>query len=155
MKSEPDVYSIDDLKCDSRTFWSGVRNFQARNFLRDEMTAGDLVLFYHSGTKDKGVVGTARVSRGGYPDPTQFDRRSEYFDAKATKENPIWFVVDVEFVEKFPAVVSLEEIKATKELAGMMVAKRGARLSVQPVEKRHFEVVRRLGRGGCADVSGG
>jgi predicted RNA-binding protein with PUA-like domain len=147
MKSEPDVYSIDDLKRDGRTFWSGVRNFQARNFLRDEIRAGDLVLFYHSVVKDRGVAGTARVMRGGYADPTQFDRRSEYFDANATKDEPIWFVVDVEFVEKFDHVVTLDKIKATRELAGIMVAKRGARLSVQPVEKRHFDVVRKLGRG--------
>lgn len=147
MKTEPDVYSIDDLERDGKTFWSGVRNFQARNFLRDEMQPGDFVLFYHSVAKDKGVAGIARVSRAGYPDPTQFDRRSEYFEPKATKAQPIWFVVDVEFVEKFAAVVTLERIKATKELAGMMVAKRGARLSVQPVEKRHFDVVRKLGRG--------
>ena len=149
MKTEPDVYSIDDLKRDGRTFWSGVRNFQARNFLRDEIQAGDLVLFYHSVAEDRGVAGIARVSRAGYLDPTQFDRRSEYHDPKATKKKPIWFVVDVEFVEKFAEVVTLEKIKATKALAGMMVAKRGARLSVQPVEKKHFEIVRKLGRKGA------
>jgi predicted RNA-binding protein with PUA-like domain len=147
MKSEPDVYSIDDLARDGRTHWSGVRNYVARNFMRDEMKPGDLVLFYHSSAEPKGVAGLAKVCRTAYPDDTQFDRKSEYFDAKATRDAPRWFMVDVEFVEKFPQVVELATIKATKELRGMMVTQRGARLSVQPVAKEHFDVVRRLGSG--------
>lgn len=146
MKTEPDVYSIDDLERDGSTSWEGVRNFQARNLLRDEIRKGDLVLFYHSVAKEKGVAGIARVVRAGYPDPHAFDKRSRYHDPKSKRQDPTWWAVDVEFVEKFPNVVTLDTLKKTKELAGMMVAKRGARLSVQPVEKEHFEIVRRLGR---------
>jgi predicted RNA-binding protein with PUA-like domain len=146
MKTEPGTYSIQDLKKDGSTWWDGVRNYQARNFLRDEMKKGDLVLFYHSNAKPPGVAGIARISREGYPDKTQFDSRSKYHDAGSTKENPRWFLVDVEFVETFPEVVSLEEIKAAPALEGMLVARRGMRLSVQPVEKEHFDAVRRMGR---------
>jgi predicted RNA-binding protein with PUA-like domain len=147
MKSEPDVYSIDDLARDGRTCWSGVRNYVARNFMRDEMKPGDLVLFYHSNADPKGVAGVAKVASAAYPDDTQFDPKSEYFDEKATRDAPRWFLVDVEFVEKFPEVVELATIKGAKVLRGMMVTKRGARLSVQPVAKEHFEVVRKLGTG--------
>jgi predicted RNA-binding protein with PUA-like domain len=147
MKSEPDVYSIDDLARDRRTCWSGVRNYVARNFMRDEMQVGDLVLFYHSNADPKGVAGLAKVCRTAYPDATQFDRKSEYFDPKATRATPRWFMVDVEFVERFPEVVELATIKGTKELRGMMVTQRGARLSVQPVAKEHFDIVRKLGGG--------
>jgi len=146
MKSEPDVYSIDDLARDGRTPWSGVRNYTARNLMRDEMRVGDLVLFYHSNADPKGVAGIARVGSAPYPDATQFDRKSEYFDPKATRKEPRWFLVDVEFVEKFPSVVELSVLKETPGLAGMMVTRRGARLSVQPVEKIHFDQVRKLGR---------
>lgn len=146
MKTEPGTYSIDDLARDGKTAWDGVRNFQARNFLRDEMKPGDLVLFYHSVAKEKGVVGVAKVAKAGYPDPSAFDRRSKYHDAKSRKDDPTWFVVDVEHVETFPRVVTLEELKNTKQLDGMMVTRRGARLSVQPVEKEHFEIVRKMGR---------
>jgi predicted RNA-binding protein with PUA-like domain len=148
MKTEPETYSIDDLKREKRTSWGGVRNYQARNLLRDEIAVGDLVLFYHSVAKEKGVVGVAKVVRDGYPDPTQFDKRSDYHDAASPKDGPRWFCVDVEFVEKFPQVVSLTTLKDTPELSGMMVTRRGARLSVQPVEKKHFDVVRKLGRKG-------
>jgi len=146
MKTEPGSYSIQDLERDGATAWDGVRNFQARNLLRDEIRAGDLVLFYHSVAKEKGVVGVAKVAKAGYPDPSAFDKRSKYFDPKSKKDDPTWFVVDVEHVETFPRVVTLEELKATKALSGMMVTKRGARLSVQPVSKEHFDVVQKLGR---------
>lgn len=146
MKSEPDSYSIDDLRRDKRTFWSGVRNYQARNSLK-KMGPGDLVLFYHSSAEPPGVAGLARVASEGYPDPTAFDRRSEYFDPKSDRANPTWFVVDVEFVEKLPRLVPLEELKARKDLAGMLVTKRGMRLSVQPVEKKHFDIVVKMARG--------
>lgn len=146
MKSEPDTYSIDDLARDGTTCWEGVRNYRARNFLRDEMKVGDLVLFYHSNADPKGVAGIAKVSRRGYPDRYQFDRRSKYHDAKSDPENPRWFMVDVDFVEKFPRVVELSTLKETPGLEGMMVTQRGARLSVQPVEKEHFDLVRRMGR---------
>lgn len=114
--------------------------------LRDGMAPGDLVLFYHSVAKEKGVAGIAKVASKGYPDPSAFDKRSGYFDPKSKKDAPTWFVVDVEHVETFPHVVTLEELKGTKTLAGMMVTRRGARLSVQPVEKDHFEIVRKMGR---------
>jgi predicted RNA-binding protein with PUA-like domain len=146
MKTEPEAYSIQDLERDRTTIWDGVRNFQARNLLRDDIRAGDLVLFYHSVAKEKGVVGVAKVAKAGYPDPSAFDKRSKYHDPKSKKDEPTWYVVDVEHVETFPRVVTLEELKSTGDLAGMMVTKRGARLSVQPVEKEHFDVVRRLGR---------
>ncbi|HMB71368.1 MAG TPA: EVE domain-containing protein [bacterium] len=146
MKTEPETYSIQDLERDGSTMWEGVRNFQARNLLRDEIQKGDLVLFYHSVAKEKGVVGVAKVAKGGYPDPVAFDKRAKYYDPKSKRDDPTWYVVDVEHVETFPRVVTLAELKDTKELAGMMVTRRGARLSVQPVEKEHFEVVRKLGR---------
>ncbi len=146
MKSEPGTYSIQDLEKDGSTCWEGVRNYQARNLLRDEIRKGDLVLFYHSNAKPPGVAGIARVSREGYPDPYQFDRRSKYYDAASDKANPRWFLVDVEFVETFADVVSLEDIKEDAALDGMLVRKRGMRLSVQPVDKAHFDRVRKLGR---------
>lgn len=145
-KSEPDVYGIDALAEDGTTYWDGVRNYQARNLLRDEMQVGDKVLYYHSRIKPMGVVGIAEITRAGYPDPTQFEADSHYFDAKATPEAPRWYVVDVTFVEKFPRVVTLAEMKADPALEGMMVTRRGARLSVQPVSPEHFAHVVALSR---------
>jgi predicted RNA-binding protein with PUA-like domain len=146
MKSEPDVYSIDDLSRDGSTCWEGVRNYRARNFMRDDMKVGDLVLYYHSNADPKGVAGIARVGKQGYPDKYQFDRKSKYYDAKSSPDDPRWFLVDVEFVEKFPHVVELSTLKETPGLEGMMVIQRGARLSVQPVDKVHFDLVRKMGR---------
>ena len=128
MKSEPGVYSIDDLKRDKKTCWDGVRNFQARNFMRDTMKVGDLVLFYHSNAEPSGVAGIAKVCKEGYPE--------------STKGRPVWVMVDVEFVEKFAHFVSLAEIKAHPKLKGMMVTKRGMRLSIQPVDESHFKLIR-------------
>jgi predicted RNA-binding protein with PUA-like domain len=145
MKSEPDVYSISTLKKDKTTWWSGVRNYQARNFMMNEMKVGDEVLFYHSSTEPPGVAGLARVSKLAQPDPTQFDKKSEYFDPKATQEKPIWFCVQVEFVEIFPHYVSLDELRATKELSTMQVLKKGQRLSIQPVTEKEFKKVCALG----------
>ncbi len=150
VKSEPDVYSIDDLARDGTTFWNGVRNYQARNFMRDQMKVGDEVLYYHSNVPapgEPGVVGIAKVVKEGYPDHTALDRKSKYFDPKATADNPIWYMVDIAFVEKFPRVVTLAELKAEPGLEGMLVTRRGQRLSVQPVEPEHFRIVRRMGRG--------
>lgn len=147
MKSEPDVYSIDDLARDGSTGWDGVRNYQARNFMRDEMKVGDLVLFYHSNADPPGIAGVARVCREAHPDPTQFDPSSKYHDPKSDPDDPRWLMVDVEFVEKFPHLVSLAELKANPKLEGMYVTRRGMRLSVQPVEPAHFEEVVRMGRG--------
>lgn len=146
MKSEPDVYSIDDLNRDRRTGWDGVRNYQARNLMRDGMKVGDLVLFYHSGTDPMGVAGFSRVCRAAYADDTALDPKHPHYDANATKAEPIWMMVDIEFVEKFPQVVTLETLKKTSKLKGMLVLQRGQRLSVMPVEPAHFEIVRKLGQ---------
>ncbi len=145
MKSEPAAYSIDDLERERRTYWDGVRNFQARNFLRDSMKKGDPVLFYHSNAEPSGVAGVARIAREGYPDPSQWDPKDVHFDPRAAKEKPLWYVVDVEFVEKFRSFVPLEALKAERGLKDMLVTRRGTRLSVQPVAKGHFETVRRMG----------
>lgn len=146
MKSEPEVYSIQDLERKKVASWEGVRNYQARNFLK-EMRRGDRVLFYHSNAQPSGVAGLAVVAREAYPDPFAFDRRSPYYDEKSDPEAPRWFMVDVEFEERFPAVLSLERLKSDPSLAGMLVTQKGSRLSVQPVEKAHFERVCRLARG--------
>ncbi len=146
MKSEPNVYSIDDLESQGTTHWEGVRNYQARNTMRDDMKKGDLVLFYHSNAKPPGVAGIAKVCRESYPDHTAWDEKSKYFDKRSTPENPVWMMVDVEFVERFEDVVSLEELKAASELEGMLVTLRGQRLSVQEVDPAHFQFVRKTGR---------
>lgn len=146
MKSEPDVYSIDDLEKDGSSGWEGVRNYQARNFMRDEMKPGDLVLFYHSNAEPSGVAGVARVAGPPVADPTQFDKKSEYFDAASTKETPRWMMVSVEFVERFAQVVPLERLKADKALKNMLVLQKGQRLSVQPVDAAHFARVCVLAR---------
>lgn len=144
IKSEPDVYGIDELARDGVTYWEGIRNYQARNFMRDDMKVGDQLLYYHSNAKPAGVVGLARVAREAYPDPEQFEAESKYFDPKSTPEEPRWVVVDVEFVAKFDHIVSLAHLKADPSLDGMLVTKRGQRLSVQPVEPAHFERVLEL-----------
>jgi predicted RNA-binding protein with PUA-like domain len=141
MKSEQNVYSIDDLERDGSTYWEGVRNYQARNFMRDDMKAGDFVLFYHSNSDPTGVAGVARVSREAYADPTQFNAKSKYFDPKSTAAAPRWQLVDLAFVERFEAVVSLADLKADLRLDTMLVVQRGQRLSIQPVDKRHFKRV--------------
>ena len=135
-KSEPDVYSIDDLARDGREMWDGIRNYQARNFMRDDMKIGDWVLFYHSNAKPPGVAGLAKVASEPYPDPTQFDEKSKYFDPKASEEKPRWILIDVEFVERFNRLLSLAELKEEKPLDGMLLLRRGTRLSIQPVEKK-------------------
>jgi predicted RNA-binding protein with PUA-like domain len=143
MKSEPDTYSIDDLGRDERESWEGVRNYQARNFMR-EMAEGDLVIFYHSNTKPPGAAGICRVCRAAYPDDTQFNKKSKYYDAKSKKEDPRWSMVDVEFIEKFEEPISLQALKDDAELEGMRVTQKGSRLSVQPVEKGHFKRVLKM-----------
>lgn len=144
MKSEPDVFSIDTLKKDKTTWWEGVRNYQARNFMRDEMKVGDEVLFYHSSTEIPGIAGLAKVSKAAEPDKAQFDKKSEYYEPKATKEKPYWFCVQVEFVEKFPEVFSLEQIKKEKSLSTMLVLKKGQRLSIQPVTETEYKNILKL-----------
>ncbi|HEX6938049.1 MAG TPA: EVE domain-containing protein [Longimicrobiales bacterium] len=148
MKSEPGTYSIDDLARDRRTHWDGVRNYQARNLMR-EMRVGDDVLFYHSSTDIVGVAGLARVVREAYPDPTARDPNSKYFDPKASDDDPRWFMVDIEFVQKFDEIVPLAVLKETPGLEKMLVTTR-SRLSVQPVAEREFEIVKRLGQEGRA-----
>ena len=138
IKSEPDVFSIDDLARVKREPWSGVRNYQARNFMWREMRPGDLALFYHSNAAPPGIVGVAKVAGEPYPDATQFDPQSEYHDSKATGENPRWWLVDFEFVGKFPQMLTLETIKADAVIAEMIVCQRGTRLSITPVEPPHF-----------------
>ena len=142
-KSEPSVYSIDDLEADRVTYWDGVRNYQARNNLK-EMKVGDFILFYHSNADPIGVAGVAKVSKGAYPDPTQFDKRSKYFDPKASKENPRWFCPDIQFVKKFKEVITLAELKEDKKLKDMLVIRKGQRLSVQAVAKKDYDRVLEL-----------
>lgn len=143
MKSEPDVFSIEDLEKKKSEGWDGVRNYQARNFMR-EMREGDLVLFYHSNAKPSGVAGVATIVGEARPDLTQFDPKSDYFDAGAKREEPRWDLVEVGFVEKFEDVIPLETLKADAKLEGMLVTRKGSRLSVTPVEKAHFERVLKL-----------
>jgi predicted RNA-binding protein with PUA-like domain len=143
MKSEPSTYSIEDLQRDRQEPWEGVRNYQARNFMR-QMTRGDLVIFYHSSTSPPGAVGLARISREAYPDASQFDRKSPYFDPKSQEHDPRWFLVDVEFVEKFDKLIPLQTLKDDSALEGMLVTRKGSRLSVQPVETKHFKRVLKI-----------
>lgn len=147
MKSEPESYSIDDLKRDGKTHWDGVRNYQARNFMRDQMRVGDLVLFYHSNAEPPGVAGIARVCKKAYPDSTALDPKDSHYDPKASPDNPIWMRVDIEFLEKFPKLVPLPVLREHPKLRTLLVLKRAQRLSVQPVEKAHFEIIRKMGGG--------
>ncbi len=146
-KSEPDSYSIENLRRDGSTFWDGVRNYQARNFMRDDMRVGDPVLFYHSNSESLGVAGIALVSREAYPDPSALDPESPYFDPKAGSDDPRWYMVDVEFVEAFPRVVSLDEIRGAPGLEKMPLVNK-SRLSVQPVSPEEFDAIVALGRRG-------
>lgn len=141
MKSEPDCYSIADLKHDKRTIWDGVRNYQVRNMMRDDMKVGDKVLFYHSNCKEIGVVGTMEIVCKAYPDPTQFDPKSEHPDPKSDPANPRWLVVDVAYESTFPRTVTLNELKQESSLNTMGVVQKGSRLSVTPVTKKHYEKV--------------
>ena len=147
MKCEPSAYAIDDLQRDGTSSWEGVRNYQARNFMRDEMSAGDRVLFYASNADPSGVTGVAEISREAYPDRFARQKGHEYYDPKATTENPIWYMVDIRFVEMFPHIVPLETLKATPGLEDMVVTKKGSRLSIQRVTKSEFATVVKLGRG--------
>jgi predicted RNA-binding protein with PUA-like domain len=147
IKSEPDAFSIDDLARVGREPWTGVRNYQARNFMWKDMRPGDLALFYHSNAKPPGVVGVARVVGEPYPDPTQFDRSSEYHDPKASADRPRWWLVDFAHVDTFPTPVTLDTLKSDPLLAEMVVCQRGTRLSITPVDPLHFKRVCKVG--GC------
>ena len=144
MKSEPDVYSIDDLERDGSTYWDGVRNYQARNLMRDEMKLGDGVLYYHSNSKPPGIAGLAKVSRESYPDPTQFDEKSKYYDAKSSRDDPRWFLVDIEYHSTFPEPLSLPFLREQEDLEGMALLRKGQRLSVQPVSASEWRTVCKL-----------
>jgi len=146
MKCEPSAYTIDDLARDGTTSWEGVRNYQARNFMRDQMQVGDPVLFYASNADPSGVTGIAKIARAAYPDPFALKKGHKYFDEASTREKPIWYMVDIAFVEKFQAILTLEALKRTKGLEKMVVTQKGSRLSVQPVTKAEYDIVVRLGR---------
>jgi len=146
MKCEPSAYTIDDLERDGQTGWEGVRNYQARNFMRDDMKVGDGVLFYASNAEPSGVTGLATITRAGYPDPFALRKGHDYYDPKHTAEKPIWYSVEISFVERFRDVLPLTTLKQVKGLQKMMVNQKGSRLSVQPVTKREFEIVCRLAR---------
>jgi len=145
-KSEPDCFSIDDLRARHRSteHWDGVRNYQARNMLRDEVKKGDQVLFYHSNCAPPGIAGIAEVVKDGYPDFTAWDPRGEHFDPKTDPEKPRWYMVDVKFVERFPQVISLDQLKQNPKLQNMQVLRRGNRLSITPVSKEEWNAILKM-----------
>ena len=147
MKSEPDDFSFEDLKSRPKQTepWDGVRNYQARNFMRDAMKVGDQALFYHSNTKPPGVVGIAQIASKPYPDPTAFDKQSNHYDPKSDPDKPRWVLVDVAFKADLKRVVPLDEMKAMPELSDMRVLQRGNRLSITPVSREEFSAIKRAG----------
>ncbi|MFO7301846.1 MAG: EVE domain-containing protein [Acidobacteriota bacterium] len=155
MKCEPSAYTIDDLERDGTTSWEGVRNYQARNFMRDEMKVGDLVLFYASNAKPSGVTGIARIVREGYPDSYATQKGHRYYDPDSRPDAPTWYMVDVGFVENFHGTIPLETLKQTQGLERMMVTQKGSRLSVQPVRPEEFEIVLKLARSGAVVPASG
>jgi len=146
MKSEPDVFGIDDLAArpEKTEHWDGVRNYQARNMLRDEMKVGDRMLFYHSNCKQPGIVGIAKIVKPGYPDHTAFDTGSKYYDEKSDPANPRWFMVDVQYERKLKRCISLDELKQVSELQDMPLVRRGNRLSIMPVTKQQWDTIMAL-----------
>ena len=145
MKSEPNTYSIDELKKDKKTLWDGVRNYQARNFMTKDMQVGDEVIFYHSNAEPPSVVGLARVCQKAQPDPSAFDKKSKYYDAKSDKTKPRWFCVEIQFKKKFKNSLALEKIKKESKLKNMLLIRKGQRLSIQPVTKTEFEHICKMG----------
>ena len=143
MKSEPDEFSIDDLKRKNISIWDGIRNYQVRNMIRDTMKVGDRAFFYHSSTKDIGIVGEMEIVKSAYPDPTQFNSKSKYFDKGSKKENPRWFSVDIQFVEKFRHILSLGEIKLNPKFDTLPLVKKGNRLSIMPITKTHYDLIKK------------
>ena len=146
MKCEPAAYTIGDLERDGTTSWEGVRNYQARNFMRDLMKKGDRVLFYASNAEPSGVTGLAEIVKAGYPDHFAWKKGHKYFDDAGSQEAPVWYMVDIGFVERFGSTISLATLKATRGLEKMVVTQKGSRLSVQPVTKAEYDIVVRLGR---------
>lgn len=143
-KSEPDEYGIDDLARDRVEPWTGIRNYQVRNMIRDDMKVGDEIIFYHSSCEVPGVAGLARISREAYPDPLQFDPKSPYFDATSSKDDPRWLLVEIEFVRKFARIVTLAELKQHPGLADFRLNQRGNRLSIFPVTQPQRNVILKL-----------
>ena len=143
MKSEPDVYSIDDLARDKKTYWDGVRNYQARNFMRDPMRPGDRVFFYHSNAEPSGIAGIAEVASRGYTDPSASDPKDKHCDPSTKPDKPVWYCVDIKFVEKFGRILSLEELREIPGLEKMLLLRRGQRLSVQPVTPEEWAAIMR------------
>jgi predicted RNA-binding protein with PUA-like domain len=143
LKTEPDSFSIDDLanSKNKTTCWDGVRNYQARNFMRDEMKIGDQVLLYHSSTQPPGIVGVAKIVKESYVDHTAFDKKDKHYDPKSTNDNPRWFMVDIKLVKKFKRLVPLDELRSVTALEGMVLLQKGSRLSVQPVTCEQFETI--------------
>ena len=149
MKSEPDVYGIDHLFKEKRKtdHWDGIRNYQARNFMRDEMKKGDLAFFYHSNCDEPGIVGLMEITKQAYVDHTQFDDKEKYYDPKSKPDNPRWLMVNVKFKEKFEHVITLKSLKANPKLADMRLVQKGNRLSIMPVTKKQWDIINRM-RGG-------
>jgi len=143
MKSEPDEFSIDDLKRKDVSIWDGIRNYQVRNMIRDVMRVGDRAFFYHSSSKEIGIVGEMEIVKSAYPDPTQFNDKSKYFDKGSKKDDPRWLSVDVRFIEKFPRTLTLAEIKADPKFSTLPLVKKGNRLSIMPISKTHYDLIKK------------
>lgn len=145
-KSEPNTFSIDDLQAcpNSTDHWDGVRNYQARNMMRDDMQPGDMGFFYHSNCKPPGIVGVVEITSAGYPDYTALDPDGHYYDPKSSEENPIWYMVDVKFHEKFARILTLDELKEIPDLENFPLVRRGNRLSVMPVEKKVWKTIMKM-----------
>jgi predicted RNA-binding protein with PUA-like domain len=148
MKSEPDAFSIDDLinMKNQTEHWDGIRNYQVRNFIRDEMKKGDLAFFYHSSCKNVGVVGVAEIVKEAYPDHSQFDSSSKYYDPKSSKENPRWFMVDIQFRYKYKSIISLKDLKETAGLENLRLVQKGNRLSICEATEKEFKIIDSLGQ---------
>ena len=143
MKSEPDVFGVEDLvkRPEKTEPWDGVRNYQARNMMRDDMKKGDLAFFYHSNCKEPGIAGIMKIVREGYPDHTAFDTKQKYFDPKSDPKNPRWYMVDVRHVRKLKRIITLTELKTHDELSELRLLRRGNRLSVMPISKTHWDFI--------------
>ena len=147
MKSEPLSYSIEDLKRDKEAFWDGVRNYQARNFMIQDMKVGDKVLFYHSNAKPSGVTGLAEVCKSAKPDKTALDKKSKYYDPRASKDKPIWQAVTVKFIKQFDACIGISDLRKEKALKDMWLLRKGQRLSIMPLKKQEYDYVVKMSKG--------
>lgn len=145
-KSEPTTFSIDDLikSPHQTTHWEGIRNYQVRNMLRDDIQVGDEVFFYHSNCTPPGIVGTMKIVKKGYPDASAWDKKSQYFDPKSSSENPIWYRVDVSFIKKFKKIISLDDIKQHPDLKNMLIVRKGNRLSITPVTAQEWKTILKM-----------